>query len=167
MESCVFSLPISHVMIKRLYTVSYYHHQIDRRNLYPLLGLGHETMVCAVCLSIFMVTWYIHFLFLQQFWYNRSGNTTTRNVMYTWRCDWYGPLNRDAKLRVAHAPEMPGAFSPPPRVSDPDMRHGACMTHVPWCMPWSLTRGFLWSWWRGKLLPSFPAHAQPVILRIL
>ena len=22
--------------------------------------------------------------------------------------------------------------------------------HVPWCMPGSLTSGFLWSWWRGK-----------------
>ena len=25
-----------------------------------------------------------------------------------------------------------------------------CVTHVPWCMPWSLTSGFLWSLWRGK-----------------
>ena len=23
-------------------------------------------------------------------------------------------------------------------------------TQVPWCMPGSLTNGFLWSWWRGK-----------------
>ena len=45
---------------------------------------------------------------------------------------------------------MPGTFSPPPRVSDPDMHHGTCVTHVPWCMPESLTSGFLWSWWRGK-----------------
>ena len=26
-------------------------------------------------------------------------------------------------------------------VSDPGMHHGACVTHVPWCMSWSLTRG--------------------------
>ena len=39
---------------------------------------------------------------------------------------------------------------PPPRVSDPDMHHGICVTHVSWCMPGSLTSGFLWSWWRGK-----------------
>ena len=45
---------------------------------------------------------------------------------------------------------MPRAFSPPPRVSDPDMHHNTCVTHVPWCMPGSLTSGFLWSWWRGK-----------------
>ena len=66
----------------------------------------------------------------------------------------------------AHAPGMPGTFSPPPRVSDPDMHHGTCVTHVPWCMPGSLTSSFLWSWWRGKTFPAFPAHAQPAILRI-
>ena len=37
---CVFSLPISFVMIDRIYILC--------------LGLGHETMVCAVCLSIFL-----------------------------------------------------------------------------------------------------------------
>ena len=54
------------------------------------------------------------------------------------------------KIASAHAPGMPGTFSPPPRVSDPDMHHGTCVTHVPWCMPGSLTSGFLWSRWRGK-----------------
>ena len=62
----------------------------------------------------------------------------------------HGPLVRYVKLRVAHAPGMQGTFSPPPRVSDPDMHHGTCVTHMPWCMPGSLTGGFLWSWWRGK-----------------
>ena len=45
---------------------------------------------------------------------------------------------------------MPGTFSPPPRISDPDMHHGTCATHMPWCIPGSLTHGFLWSWCRGK-----------------
>ena len=27
------------------------------------------------------------------------------------------------------------------KVSDPDMHHGTCVTHVPWCMSGSLTRG--------------------------
>ena len=45
---------------------------------------------------------------------------------------------------------MPGTFFPPPRVSDPDMLHGTCVTRVPWCMPGSPTSGFLWSRWRGK-----------------
>ena len=62
----------------------------------------------------------------------------------------YGPLTRYVKLPVAHAPGMPGTFSPPPWVSDPSMHHDTCVTHVPWCMPGSLTGGFLWSRWRGK-----------------
>ena len=41
-------------------------------------------------------------------------------------------------------------FSPPARFSDPDMHHGTCVTHVPWCMSGSLTSDFLWSLWRGK-----------------
>ena len=78
----------------------------------------------------------------------------------------YGPLARYAKLWGAHAPGMPGTFSPSPQVSDPDMHHGTCVTHVPWCMPGSLTSGFLWNRRRGKTFPAFPAHAQPAILRI-
>ena len=34
------------------------------------------------------------------------------------------------KIAGAHAPGMPGTFSPPPRVSDPDMHHGTYVTHV-------------------------------------
>ena len=41
------------------------------------------------------------------------------------------------KLGVAHAPGMPGTFSPPRQVCDPDMHHG------------TLTSGFLWSRWLG------------------
>ena len=66
-----------------------------------------------------------------------------------WHCG-YGPLARYPKLWVAHAPGMPGTFSPPLQVSDSDMHHGTCVTHVPWCMPGSLTSGFLWNRWRGK-----------------
>ena len=63
---------------------------------------------------------------------------------------WHGPLARYVKLRVAHAPGMPGTFSAPLRVSDPDMHHRTCVKHVPWCMSGSLSSGFLWSRWRGK-----------------
>ena len=38
----------------------------------------------------------------------------------------------------------------PPRISDPVMYHGTCVTHVPWCMPGSLTSWFDWNWWREK-----------------
>ena len=51
-----------------------------------------------------------------------------------------GPLTIYTKLRVAHVPGMAGTFSPPPRVSNPNT----------WCLPGSLTSGFLWSRWRGK-----------------
>ena len=70
------------------------------------------------------------------------------------------------KIAGAHAPGMPGTFSLSPHVSDPDMHHGTCVTHVPWCMPGSLTSGFIWNRRQGKTFPAFPAHAQPAILRI-
>ena len=74
----------------------------------------------------------------------------------------HGPPARYVNLRVAHAPGIPGTFSPPPRVCNPDMHHGTCVTHVPWCMPGLLTSRFLWSRRWGKM---FPAHAQAAILR--
>ena len=48
-----------------------------------------------------------------------------------------------------------GNVSPPPRVSDPEMHHDTCVTHVPWCMPGSVTSGFLWSWGRENV-PGIP-----------
>ena len=39
---------------------------------------------------------------------------------------------------------------PAPRESDPDIHHGTCVRHMPWCMPGSINSGFLWSRWRGK-----------------
>ena len=44
---------------------------------------------------------------------------------------FHGPLARYIKLRVAHAPGMPGTFSLPLQVSDPDMHHGTCVMLVP------------------------------------
>ena len=37
-----------------------------------------------------------------------------------------------------------------PLVSDPDMHHGTCVTHVPWCMSGSLNRG------GGENVPDIP-----------
>ena len=37
-----------------------------------------------------------------------------------------------------------------PLVSDPDMHHGTCATHVPWCMAESLTHG------GGENVPGIP-----------
>ena len=39
MGLCVFSLPISFVMIERIYTLSYYHHQIGSMIYHPLFGV--------------------------------------------------------------------------------------------------------------------------------
>ena len=41
-------------------------------------------------------------------------------------------------------------ISPPPRISDPNMHHDMYVSHVPWCIPWLQTSGFLWSQWRRK-----------------
>ena len=51
---CVFSLPISFVMIERIYVLCLI--IIIKSEVWTIthcLRLGHETMVCAVCLSIF------------------------------------------------------------------------------------------------------------------
>ena len=62
------------------------------------------------------------------------------------------------KIAGSHEPGMPGTVSPPPRVSNPDMQHGTCVTHVPWCMPGSLTSRFLWSRRWGKR----SRHSRPM-----
>ena len=52
---CVFSLPISFLMIERIYILCLI--IIIKSEVWSIthcLGLGHETMVCAVCLSIFL-----------------------------------------------------------------------------------------------------------------
>ena len=80
------------------------------------------------------------------------GKRTTAAPTYIqpMKLKYHGLLSRYAKLRVVHAPGMPGTFSPPARVSDPDMHHGKCVTHVALCMPWSPSSAFLWSLWWGK-----------------
>ena len=82
----------------------------------------------------------------------------------TWKPLLHGPLARYENLRVAHAPGIPETFSLPPRLSDPHMHHGTCVTHVRWFMSGSLTSGFLWSQWRSFEVPASPVHAQPAIL---
>ena len=69
---------------------------------------------------------------------------------------WHGPLSRYVKLRVVHAPGMPGTFSPLPTlkalVSAPGMHHGTCVTHVSLCMSRSLTPR-----WRENI-PGIPGE---------
>ena len=47
-----------------------------------------------------------------------------------------------------------------PLVSDPGMHHDTCVSHVPWCMSGSLTRG------GGENVPGIPGACAPAILHI-
>ena len=71
------------------------------------------------------------------------------------------PLTRYEQVCVAHAPGMPKTFSPPLRVSDSDMHHSTCVTHMPWCIPGSLSSFFLWSLWWGKRSPHLLRKRNP------
>ena len=66
---CVFSLPIPFVMIERIYILCLI--IIIKSEIWTIthcLGLGHETMVCAVCLSIFLWLFCVrHIIKLGQF----------------------------------------------------------------------------------------------------
>ena len=86
-----------------------------------------------------------------------------QQLIYSKKVCFYVVCNgsRYAKSRVVHASGMPETFSPPLRVSDPDMHHGTCVTHVPWCMPGSLASGFLWSRWQGKRSRYFRRMRNP------
>ena len=88
-------------------------------------------------------------------WWRKSkpesrGFGATISCGETPSCLVNGSLTSYVKLRVAHAPGMPETFSPTPWVGDPDMHNGTCVKRVPWCIPGSLTSGFLWSRWGGK-----------------
>ena len=94
--------------------------------------------------------------------FNSNQLTALLYVIFVYRKSIYfmlvhGPLTRYVKLCVAHAPGMPGTFSPPPTskegeplVSDPGVDHGTCVTHVLWCMSGSLTLG------GGEKIPGIP-----------
>ena len=123
-------------------------------------GLGKKTAVEDAVNVQFCKRWrLLHYSWTAFSKYTSSVRTTMHcssnlisllqcMTMARHRCN--GTLARYVELRVAHAPGMPGTFSPSPRVTDPDMHHGTCVTHVPWCMLGSLTGGFLWIWWLGK-----------------
>ena len=73
-----------------------------------------------------------------------------------------GPLVRYVKSAVcACAGNAGNVFFPPPRVSDPGIHHGTCVTHVSWCLPGSLTNGFPWSRRRGKRSPHSRRMRNP------
>ena len=79
-------------------------------------------------------------------WYRRDSHSfaMVSSEMATWAS------YQIRKLAGCACAGNAGNISQPPQVRDHDMHHGPCVTHVPWCMPGSLTCVFLWSWWRGK-----------------
>ena len=83
----------------------------------------------------------------------------TERIIINCFCKYHGPLARYIKIAGAHAPGMSGTFYPSLRISNSDMKHGTCVTHVPWCMPGSLSSDFLCGRRRRKTFPAFPAHA--------
>ena len=94
-------------------------------------------------------------------WFHPVSTKKNISGVYLIRNQHHGPLTRYVKLRVAHAPGMPGTVSPLPWVSDPDMHHGTCVTHVPWCMSGALSSGFLWNRLQGKLSRHFRRMRNP------
>ena len=121
-----------------------------------ITGLGQWLVACWVQ----TVTWTTANLLLIRSWIANFGDIwmalrnkktfTKSGAKMAFTIHYHVPLTRYEKLRVAHAPGMPATFSPPPRVSDPDMHHGACAMHMPWCVPESITSAFLWSRWQGE-----------------
>ena len=59
MGLCVFSLPISLVMIERIYTLSYYHHPIGSMNYHPLFRVRswNNNMYC---MSLYILIYIAH-----------------------------------------------------------------------------------------------------------
>ena len=100
---------------------------------------------CLIC-DLQISRWcHVHILQISRVMHGLSGFR-----LYGGFGEWHGTLTSYIKLWVALAPGMLRKFSPPSRISDPDMHHGTYVTHVPWCMPGSLTGGFIWSQWRRK-----------------
>ena len=88
--------------------------------------------------------------------FGRCHTTTTGPIGSTpssieppWPKDDLGLLSDTQNCGLCMRRECRERF-PATAVSDPDMHHGTCVTHVPWCMPGSLTSRFLWSRRRGK-----------------
>ena len=113
---------------------------------YGRVSLGLYPRVCRCGLLYLRTVEYDHSI--PREWGSRgqvAGLVVASTVLLVYHC-CHGSLARYVKLRR----ECWERFPRPPQVSDPDMHHGTCVTHVPWCMPGLLTSGFLWSWWRGN-----------------
>ena len=73
----------------------------------------------------------------------------------------HGPLTRYVKLQVAHAPGMPGTFSPAADFKENRLiAIPACITARAWRTCRDACRDRLHAV-TGKTFPAFPAHAHP------
>ena len=78
-----------------------------------------------------------------------------------WQISLHGPLARYVKIRVAHAPGMPGTFSPAANFrGNYYIAIPACITARAWRTCRDACRDRLPAV-TGKTFPAFPAHAQP------
>ena len=117
------------------------HHNMETLStLHPSQSVSNAELWCLLCFYNEQAEQFVGLLMIWDA-YHWCGSSIVSG------CWHHGPLTR---LRVTHAPGMPRTFSPPLWISDFDMYHGTCITHVPWCMPGSLTSSFLWSRLRGK-----------------
>ena len=81
MGLCVFSLPISLVMIERIYTLSYYHHQIISMNYHPFFRVTswNNGMRC-ISLYILIIPFFILSLLHSAMLANGHMNTFECNI---------------------------------------------------------------------------------------
>ena len=133
------------------------------RSIYSIEYAEYFVVLCFV-----MVMMIVHCGFIYSTMSNRVSSQQQMRLQWQYRkgVDWsmstISILTKDKKKLIlwasyqiciiagTHAPRMPGTFSPPPRVSYPDMRHCKRVTHVPRCAPGSLNSVFLWSRWQWK-----------------
>ena len=80
---CVFSLPIPLVIIERMYTLSYYHHEIGSMNHYPLVRVKSWNNGMR-CMSLYMLICYIN-----------NTNETEHSIAIF---DWYSWLAFTAQV---------------------------------------------------------------------
>ena len=93
-------------------------------------------------------------------WYK---TTTWPNIQQPIYCKRHGPLTRYVKLQVAHAPGMPGTFSPAADFKGNRwLAIPACITARAWRTCRDACRDRLPAV-TGKTFPAFPAHAHPQI----
>ena len=86
-------------------------------------------MNCCYIIGTRTILWLYSSLFVQGYFHYIIRFSNSLNITPRWS-SFHGSLARYVTLRVVHASGMPGTFSTPLRVGDPDMYHGTCITQV-------------------------------------